>query len=79
MTTRTDILKAAAEGKITLANIEDGADFENVEEWLEYAGEHDIEEVAIDAGLIEDTRPDINELNYEMNRRIARDMGIKGA
>ena len=79
MTYRTDIIKAAAEGKITLANIEDGDDFDSIEEWIEYASDHDIEEVAIDAGLIGDTRPDIYEINERMTRERARFAGIKGA
>lgn len=73
------ILDAAATGRISLTDLDDGDDFEAVAEYLDYTSDEGAREIAIAAGLIEDTAGDIHEIMYESARRRARDAGIKGA
>lgn len=73
---RATILKAAEEGRISVADLPDGDDFESVSEWLEYAADCDIEDAALDAGLASDERPDIHEINRRQAENLARDNGI---
>lgn len=75
---KTLILAAAAEGKITLAMIDDGDMFESVEEWIEYAGDNEIEALAEAAKLVA-IKPIDNEIFYNDARQRARWAGIKGA
>ncbi len=76
-TLKTLIIAAAEAGSLTLGSIDGGEDFETIAEWLEYAGEREIEDVATAAGLTEGTTgADIHELNHQMARQRASDKGI---
>jgi hypothetical protein len=79
MTLTAKILKAAADGKITLSSLDDGHLFSTVAEYLEYCSDEALRGIAVRFDLIADDAGDINEMTYQANRARARFAGIKGA
>ncbi len=76
MNLKSAISRAAEAGDIALSQIEGGEDFSSVSEWLEYASNSEIEDVAITARLIVDEAGDIHKINHENDTRRAVYAGI---
>ena len=71
MKIRETLTEAAKAGRFDVSHTEDGADFEDIFEWIEYASDADLEDAAIKAGLMTDGAADIHKIMAADARRRA--------